>query len=349
MATIRKRSNDNFVSYEVQIRKKGQATQTKTFRNRADAEKWGRMIESEMDRGVFVDRGEADSTTLSEALERYLKDVTPHKKGEKRESARIKKWLQAPLAQRMLSSIKGKDIAEIRDEQRKRGLAENTIRLEIALLSIIFETARKEWGMEGLINPCRLIKLPTGSNARERRLEQQEEIFLLEGLKSHCRNPQVISVVKFALETAMRQSEILNLEWGNINIQKRTALAKDTKNGENRLIPLSSKAVEILQDQPTDVVGGKVFKVSQDALIRAFQQGCEKGRKIYLQKNITSPPEDFLQNLRFHDLRHEATSRLFELGTLDLMEVASITGHKSLSMLKRYTHPRAEKLADKLG
>lgn len=349
MATIRKRVNENFVSYEVQVRKKGQPNQTKSFRNRADAEKWGRMIESEMDRGVFVDRGEAESTTLGEALKRYLDEVTPSKKGAKRETDRIKKWLLEPIAQRMLSTIKGKDIAEIRDSYRKRGLAENTIRLEIALLSIVFETCRKEWGMEGLTNPCRLIKLPTGSNSRERRLEHQEEKYLLEGLESHCRNLQIVAVVKFALETAMRQSEILNLNWQNINIQKRIALAKDTKNGEDRLIPLSTKAIDILKEQPIDIQGAKVFKVSQDALIRAFQFGCEKGRQIYLKNHTNLPNAEFLRNLRFHDLRHEATSRLFELGTLDLMEVAAITGHKSLSMLKRYTHPRAEKLAEKLG
>jgi len=349
MATIRKRVNETFVSYEVQIRKKGQATQTKTFKNRADAEKWGRIIESEMDRGVFVDRGEAESTTLGEALQRYLKEITPLKKGFKRETARIKKWLQDPLSQRMLPTIKGKDIAEIRDRQRKKGLAENSIRLEIALLSIVFETARKEWGMEGLINPCRLIKLPTSSKARERRLEHHEEAYLLEGLKTHCRNMQIVSIVKLALETAMRQSEILNLEWKNINIQKRTALARDTKNGEDRLIPLSSKALEIIIEQPQPIDGGKIFKVTQDALIRAFQKGCEKGRQKYSQDHQTSPVEGFLIDLRFHDLRHEATSRLFELGTLDLMEVASITGHKSLSMLKRYTHPKAETLAKKLG
>lgn len=349
MATIRKRNNENFISYEVQVRKKGHPPQTKTFRSRADAEKWGRMLESEIDRGVFIDRGEAESTTLGEALKRYLNEVTPLKKGFKRETARIKKWLLHHLSQRMLSNIKGKDIAEIRDTHRKSGLAENSIRLEIALLSTVFETARKEWGMEGLINPCRLIKLPTGSNSRERRLETHEEPYLLEGLSTHCRNPQIVPVVKFALETALRQSEILNLEWININIQKRTALVKDTKNGEDRVIPLSTKAIEILNEQPRNITGGKVFRVSQDALIRAFQEGCKKGRQIYIETHANLPNERFLLDLRFHDLRHEATSRFFELGTLDLMEVASITGHKSLSMLKRYTHPRAERLAEKLA
>ncbi|MCB5206700.1 site-specific integrase [Methylovorus mays] len=349
MATIRKRVNENFVSYEVQVRKRGQPRQTKTFRNRADAEKWGRMIEAEMDRGVFVDRSEAESTTLADALNRYLREVTPSKKSATREASRIKKWLQDPLAKRMLSTIKGKDIAEFRDSQRQKLLAENTIRLDIALLSVVFETARKEWGIESLINPCQLIKLPSSSNTRERRLEPKEEIYLLKGLDAHCRNKQIKSVVRFALETAMRQSEILRLEWSDINIQKSTARARDTKNGDDRFIPLSSKAIALLAEQPRSIYGGKIFNVSQDALIRAFQRGCEKGAHLYIQDHPNLPTNEFLKNLRFHDLRHEATSRLFELGTLDVMEVASITGHKALQMLKRYTHLKAENIAKKLA
>jgi len=307
------------------------------------------MIEAEMDRGVFVDRSEAESTTLADALNRYLREVTPSKKSAQRETSRIKKWLQEPLGKRILSNIKGKDIAEFRDSQRQSGLAENTIRLDIALVSVVFETARKEWGMESLINPCRLIKLPSSSNSRKRRLEPQEEIYLLRGINAHCRNPQISSIIKFALETAMRQSEILGLEWGDVNIQKRVARARDTKNGDNRLIPLSSKAIEILTEQPRSISGGKIFKVSQDALIRAFKQGCAKGLDLYIKDHPTLSTKGFLQNLRFHDLRHEATSRLFELGTLDVMEVASITGHKALQMLRRYTHLKAEKIAEKLN
>jgi len=349
MATIRKRENNNFISYEVQVRKKGYGVLTKTFRNRQDAEKWGRITESEMDRGVFVSRSEAENTTLSDTLDRYLKDVTPTKKGKKRESSRIQRWKLNPLAKRMMASIRGKDIADFRDSERKRGLAENTIRLDIALLSVVFETARKEWGMESLSNPCKAIKLPSSSKQRDRRLESHEEEFLIKGIKRCCRNHFVTPIVKFALETAMRQSEILTLEWKNVNLTKKTVLLEDTKNGEKRFVPLSPKAHDILEILPRDIKGGRVFKMTQDGLIRAFNRACIQGKELFTNEAEKDLPAGFLENLRFHDLRHEATSRFFESGKLDIMEIASITGHKTLQMLKRYTHLKAEDLAKKLA
>ncbi|MHB9118448.1 MAG: site-specific integrase [Burkholderiales bacterium] len=349
MATIRKRDNGKFISYEAQVRKLGHPSQTKTFRVRADAEKWARLVEAEMDRGVFVDRSEAESTTLSEALKRYLKEVTPRKKGADREADRIRRWQARPIAKRALASIRGKDIATFRDAERERGLAENSIRLEIALLSVVFETARKEWGMESLSNPCKTIKLPAGSNQRDRRLEPNEEEYLLKGLQEVCRNSYAIPIVQFALETAMRQSEILGLEWARVDTKKKVAVLLDTKNGDKRSVPLSSKALEILQELPRSIGGGGVFRMTQDALIRAFGRSCERGRMLYQEELDKEPPPGFLANLRFHDLRHEATSRFFETGKFDMMEVSSITGHKTLAMLKRYTHLRAEDLARKLG
>lgn len=349
MATIRKRDSGKYISYEVQVRKKGHAPLTKTFNNRQDAEKWGRLAESEIDRGVFVNRSEAESNTLFDTLDRYLNEVTPTKKGATREAGRIKRWKVHPLAKRSMASIRGKDIANFRDEERKRGLAENSIRLEIALLSVVFETARKEWGMESLGNPCRDIKLPSGSKQRERRLETAEHTYLLKALNECCRNPHAVPIVEFALETAMRQSEILNLEWEHIDIINRVAILEDTKNGERRVIPLSPKAIGTIQALPRDINGGKVFKMTQDGLIRAFSRACEYGSKLYLKELGKNPPKGFLVNLRFHDLRHEATSRFFESGKFDMMEIASITGHRTLAMLKRYTHLRAEDLAKKMS
>ncbi|MDP1959017.1 site-specific integrase [Methylotenera sp.] len=349
MATIRKRENENFVSYEVQVRKKGHGVLTKTFRNRQDAEKWGRITEAEMDRGVFVNRSEAENTTLAETLDMYLKEVTPTKKGADREASRIQRWKTQPIAKRAMASIRGKDIASFRDSERKRGLAENTIRLDIALLSVVFETARKEWGMESLTNPCKAIKLPSGSKQRERRLLVDEEQYLIKGIKECCRNHFVIPIVKFALETAMRQSEILNLEWRHIDLKKSVALLEDTKNGERRRVPLSPKALEVLEALPRDINSGNVFKMTQDGLIRAFRRACVQGRGLYLTEIQKEPPAGFLEDLRFHDLRHESTSRFFETGKLDIMEIASITGHKTLQMLKRYTHLKAEDLAKKLA
>ncbi|MBZ0092107.1 MAG: site-specific integrase [Sulfuricellaceae bacterium] len=216
-----------------------------------------------------VKKKESAQFTLSAALERYLAEVTPRKKGANRERDRIRRWQARPLSKRPIADIRGKDIAEFRDAERKRGLAENSVRLEIALLSSVFEIARKEWGVETLSNPCKAIKLPAGSNQRDRRLEPNEEEYLLKGMQEVCRNFYAISIVQFALETAMRQSEILGLEWARVDTKKKVAVLLDTKNGDKRSVPLSSKALEILQGLPRSIGGGRVFRMTQDALIRA--------------------------------------------------------------------------------
>lgn len=347
MATISKRGD---LQWQAKIRRNGQAPQSKTFNTKSDAEIWARTIESEMDRGVFVSRVEAENTTMATALDRYAKEVTPLKKGAARELDRINRWKSNPLSHRYLATIRGSDLAKFRDDWRAAGKAENTIRLELALLSQLFETARKEWGMESLGNPVRNIKAPAGSKQRDRRLQDEEEEYLLTAL-AKGRNPAACGIVEFALETAMRQSEILGLTWESVDIKQRTAFLKDTKNGESRRVPMSTKALALLNTLPRPLKGGRIFRMTQDGLIRAFARACAAGRIEYEANSLgvsIEPNKSFLADLRFHDLRHEATTRFFERG-LDIMEVAAITGHKTLAMLKRYTHLRAEDLAKKLG
>ncbi|MHB1301804.1 MAG: tyrosine-type recombinase/integrase [Burkholderiales bacterium] len=347
MATIRKKGD---FQWHVQIRRKGFPNQTRTFESRDDAAKWARMIESEMDRGVFVSRKEAESTTLAEALGRYLKEVTPLKKGAKREEQRISQWLKDPLATRTLAAIRGADLAEYRDKLRNDGKADATIRLNLMLISHLFETARKEWGMEGLANPCRSITMPCGSRQRDRRFEAGEEERFFEALDQHCRNPYIPALIRFAIETAARRSELVKLQWENVDKKKQTAKIIDGKNGEDRTIPLSSRAVEILESLPRHL-SGRVFPVGSDATSRAVSSAVKKARKAYESECLAvgkKPLAGFLKDFRLHDTRHEATSRFFEKG-LNQMEAAAVTGHKTLQMLKRYTHLKAEDLARKLG
>jgi integrase len=116
-------------------------------------------------------------------------------------------------------------------------------------------------------------------------------------------------------------------------VRLQTAFLPETKNGESRGVPLSLAAIQVLKALPRSVSGAVFPGVTSEAIKRAFIRACRRAE---------------IENFRFHDLRHEATSRLFEKN-LDMMEVASITGHKTLQMLKRYTHLRAEDLARKLG
>lgn len=347
MAQIVKRGPHQYL---VRVRRKGFPAQSKTFETKADAELWAATIESEMGRGVFVSMKEAESTTLAEALKRYLKEVTPNKKGWKREEQRIKVWLESELAPRPLASIRSTDLAAYRDQQREAGKSDATIRLNLMILSHLFETARKEWGMEGLPNPCRSITMPTGSKQRDRRLEDGEEERFFRALDQHCRNVYIPAFVRFAIETAGRRSELAKLRWENVEKKKRIAVFIDTKNGETRTIPLSTRAVSILDSLPHHL-SGKVFPVGLDAVTRAVTDATRKARALYEAECLVAgkkPAKGFLEGLRLHDLRHEATSRLFEKG-LNQIEAAAVTGHKSLQMLKRYTHLKAEDLAKKLG
>ncbi|MCK9296192.1 MAG: site-specific integrase [Desulfobulbaceae bacterium] len=332
MATIRKRGP---YQWEVRIRKKGQPVQCKTFEVKKDAEDWAREIESEMSRGVFVSRREAENTTLAEALDRYSREITPQKKGFQQEQSRIEAWKRHPLSQRYLATLRGVDFARYRDDRLEAGKSQSTVRLELAIISHLFTVARKEWGMEVLSNPVQAIRLPATSKARDRRLQGDEEERLL-AVCGSSRSVALKDIVILAIETAMRLGELLSLRWSEIDPQKRVARLLDTKNGESRCVPLSTRAVEALRHRPRSISDDRVFFEWNGAW--SFESAWRRALK---RANI--------EDLRFHDLRHEATSRFFEMGIFNPMEVSAITGHKDLKMLKRYTHLRAEDLAAKLG
>ena len=236
-----------------------------------------------MDRNVFHSRAEAERTTLTEALDRYAREVTPGKKGAAKELNRIKLWKARPLSARFLPAIKGADLAKHRDERRADGKAENTIRLELALLSQLYETARREWGMESLVNPVRNIRVPSGSKQRDRRLHGTEEQYLLKALrKSHY--PLTCAVSEFAIETGMRQSEILGLTWDAVNETRQCVTLADTKNGTSRVVPLSTRALAILAAQDRDDTLSRVFPIRDDRLRRVFAEACRTGKAQYSQR-----------------------------------------------------------------
>jgi len=238
MATIRERGP---YQWQAQILRKGHPPQYKTFNNKADAERWSRQVEAEMDRGTFVSRREAENTTLSDALDRYEQEVIPGKKGAVQESMRIRIWKRHPLAKRSIASIQGKDIAAYRD-QRLKEVAPNTVRHELAVLSHVFTIAVKEWGMEGLVNPVRQIRIPKSPPGRDRRLNPGE----IERIVENSGSAMLPAVIQFAIETGMKQAEIAGMTWDMVDIKKRSVTLLETKNGEKRIVPLSLEAVRIL-------------------------------------------------------------------------------------------------------
>lgn len=332
MASFRKRDSGR---WQVQVRKKGYPTQTKSFRSKAAGARWVRSIEYEMDQGLFVSRNEAETTTVGELLDRYLIEYTADKKGAGPEACRIRMLLRHPLAKRFIASVRGLDMARYRDERLKT-VSADSVRRELTILSQLFEVSRKEWGIF-VQNPVREIKLPKKGKARDRRLQDAEngsdsEESRLFAACRHCRNPYLLPIVRFALETAMRQGEIVRLRWQHVSMARRTAFLPETKNGQPRTVPLSSVAVEVLKALPRSIHGEVFPGVTTEAVKKAFIRATRRAK---------------IEDFHFHDLRHEATTRLFERG-LNIIEVSSITGHEDLQMLRRYTHLRAEDLAKKL-
>ena len=327
MASITNRGNSQ---WRALIRRRGFPIQSKTFETKTDAQRWARQIESEMDRGVFISRGEADSTTLREALERYKIEYAPKLAQPQRVKSHVNFLQKRPLANRIISSIRGKDIADFIREREKEGVGPKTIVLSLSLISRVFEIASIDWGMESLQNPTKRVHKPKLPNGRTRRLETGEE----ERLLNACPKP-FSYVVRFALETAMRREEIATLTWKNVDFQKRTAYLPKTKNGEERTVPLSPTALEILRElQAQKTISLNVFGMTSSAITKAMIQARKDAN---------------IMDFRFHDLRHEAISRLFENTDLDVMEIKAISGHKTFAMLARYTHLRTSRLADRLA
>lgn len=341
MATFVKRSK----YVQAKIRRKGFPPQSQTFDTMAEAKAWARMIESEMDRSIFVSRSEAQNTTLAEALGKYLHKVTPNKKGFESEGSRIKLIMRDPIAKYSLANISTNELAEFRD-RRLKDVSGSTVNRDLALLHSVFEVAMIEWKVHLPKNPVSAVRRPPNNPGRERRLMPGEERKLFDALsvpedtrdkrgryQDGARNPWMVALVGLALETAMRRSDLLRLEWRHIDMERRTARLVVSKNGQGRTIPLSSKAVQILTRLRQTNLSGRVFPISPNAVKCAW-------RRAVRLAGIT--------DLRFHDLRHEATSRLFEKG-LQMIEVATITGHKDPRMLLKYTHLFAPDLAKKLG
>ena len=367
MGTITKRGE---LQWQAKVRRKGYPSQSRTFMYKEDAERWVRAIEREQETTGFVDRREAEKNTLAEVLKRYQKEITPNKKSAAIESVKIDVLLRdTALVGLKMTAITSAEVAKWRD-RRLREVTGGTVNREIDVLSTVLNHARREWSIH-VENPIPYIKRPEKARSRNRRLSPEEENYLFAALTGGerqtdgtftkgARNPWLLPLVRLALETAMRRGELLSLQWENVDLKRRTAHLPDTKNGDARTIPLSTRAVSILNDlasqpdhklnEPTELATGPVFRTTAMALRKGFTRAVERARDEYVadcRKQGRKPLPTFLCDIHFHDTRHEAASRLAEKLS-NVLELSAVTGHRDLRMLKRYYHPRAEDLAKKL-
>lgn len=278
------------------------------------------------------------TTPLRTILEFYVATISIQKRGYKAETYRIRP-LSEKLGHLTLSEIKPMHVAAYRDERLitphpknpEETLGTSTVRLELMLLSNVYSIAITEWGMDELSNPVLKIKKPKPAPGRTRRLTTVEEKKLLRAAIRHS-NREFYALVVIALESAMRQGELLSMRWENVYWSKRTVLLPTTKNGDIREVPLSRKAYAILSEHLTPQREGKIFSYTAN--------GFKSSWRVFIQ---SIEIDDF----HFHDLRRCAISSLLERG-LNTMEVSAISGHKSMAMLKRYSNLNAYKLVEKL-
>jgi integrase len=327
MASFRQRSN----KWQARVTRDGYPDQVKTFEARIDAERWARSVEAAMDKGQFIDTQEAQRTTLRELILRYVQEVTPTTKSLTEDTERLNALARRPIADWSLTNLSAARIAAYRDLRLKE-VSNGTVIRELAYLSSIINHARREWGIN-IQNPTQHVRKPATPAGRTRKLSKDETNKLFQALEPTGRqNIWVLPVVRLALETAMRRSEILGLRWENIDLIRQTAFLPDTKNGTSRTVPLSAAAIEVLRSLPRNIAG-IVFPIHYFTLSAAFKRAVKRSGLI-----------DF----HFHDLRHTAITAMAQK-LPNLIELSAVTGHKSLTMLKRYYHPSIEDLARKLG
>ena len=328
MASIRKRDGQ----YHAQVRRKGYSSVTKTFSTKSSATKWVRAVETDMERGEFRPRVDM---TVGELITRFENQVVPSHKNKQSAVSRCKR-LRRELGKIPLSDLSPAHLASYRDERLKT-IKPSTVKRELSILSSAINIAIIDWGIPIPSNPVSITRIPKYDGSRNRRLKDGEEEKLLAIAKPVYRRAIIIAV-----ETAVRRGELLNIRESHINFGKQTLHLPVTKTDTPRTIPLSTRAIAALKDQIQSQSDTNVVQMDRDPVL--FSMSSPMFRHEILKYRIKLDMEDW----RFHDLRHEATSRLFEKG-LNIMEVALITGHEDLRMLKRYTHLKPESLVTRLG
>jgi integrase len=304
---------------------------SKSFHELKDARAWARHMEVQADRNELPpDPKVLQDVALGDLVRRYRDTVTPHKRGQRFETAVLSKFLRHPICDRKLSEPLATHFAAYRDERLKQ-VKPATLKRQLGPIHHMFETAREEWGLPIRQNPAGKLKLKGADKRRERRLRDGELDKLLRAAW-RCRSPLIACIIRIAVETCLRRGEILSIVRQHIDPERRSLLVPDTKNGDPRIIPLSANALAILQTCWGERPDQKLFPIAANAFRLTWE-------RVKMRAGIT--------DLRFHDLRHEAISRLFEKG-LTIPEVAMISGHRDMRMLLRYSHAIRERVLEKL-
>ncbi len=326
MATIRNRNG----RWYCEVRKKGKRL-SKTFDTKLDALNWSAEVESQIDRKKQINK------TVGDALMKFRDEELPNKKGAKADTNRINKFLlNDTFCCININDLNGDDLQHWIND-RAKSVSAASVRREYSLLRSVLNTARRKWRWF-TAEPQKDIVLPKKPPPRDRRISQEEIDKILYQLEwkgddhfyGTIRHELAIAF-QFALETAMRWGEIWGLEWDRIYLNRRYLTLLDTKNGTKRDVPLSTKAIELLRIID-DGNKGQVFKSNPSSATTIFRRAVKEAQ---------------IENLRFHDTRHEALTRLAR--KIDVLDLARMVGHNDPRSLMIYYNATAEEIAGRLG
>jgi len=330
MATFRKRSG----GWRAEIHRQG-VRDSATFPTKAQAVEWATLRESE----IMTHQGlgpHHNDHTLRDAIERYVTTVSPTKKGARWEQVRLAAFAQeARFIDSKIQDVQADAIAQWRDSRLSQ-VAPSTVNREMTLISGVFNYAVKEWRW-CTANPVTQVRRPKDPPPRDRRIRADEiermleQLHYREGLPPQMLMQELAIVFLLALETAMRQGEILGLDWSRVHLKRRFVHLDSTKNSFSRDVPLSLRAVELLDVMGEKSRSGQVFSIRSGSADTLFRKARRKAG---------------LDDLNFHDTRHEAITRLAR--KLDVLDLARMTGHKNIRNLMIYYNATASEVASRL-
>lgn len=334
MANIQKRNNaDGTIGYRVRVRIAGMPLKTATFPTRTQAKIWAHKMENEIREGRYFTKQDDKEKTFGDLADRYINnELIKRPKSLKKQSSQLD-WWKKHLGKYFLCHISPSMIANLRDqlllEKTQRGglRTSSTTNRYLAVLSRAFNVAVKEWGWLK-DNPVLKITRPQENKPRERYLEKDEITRLLSECKKCKKSPFLYAIVLFALATGARLGEIVNLQWADVDFMRAVATFRDTKNGETRSVPLSKMITVCLKEEYCRrLIASKYVFPSKDG---KKPVDIRTGWDNVLKKSG-------LKGVCFHSLRHTAASQLAQRG-VSTLEIAAILGHKTLAMVKRYSH-----------
>lgn len=272
--------------------------------------------------------------TIGDLCNRYANDRRRRApKGEKaaRNEANHLRWLAQEFATWSANRSSPARLA-CWAEERRQSVSAQTVKHDLNRLSAVLGRAQLVYRVidRNIASEARAICAQTGVFAgiesRERRASPGE----LKRICERC-SPEMARLIRFAVETCMRRQEIVGMRWSDVDLERATLHIPVTKTGKARTIRLSQQAIALLREQRSD--NKRVWSYAPDTVTKGFNRACRAAKVV---------------DLRFHDLRHEGISRLFEGRTfsrpLTIPEAQIISGHSTWSQLQRYTQLSAENL-----